>query len=155
MLLFFKCYRFSNTHFKAIEKDEDVESGRGASLPQSPHSVEGAIGGPAGTILASEIKSLGTYSLSLCGGLSDPDGVTLEKFMSKIVTFDDLSENPAMISNPDFVVKIEENYYNWQTAAPMVLASVAFQKNLPEVCSIIRIVYIYFGVKFYLFSKML
>ncbi|XP_045182167.2 phosphatidate phosphatase LPIN3-like [Mercenaria mercenaria] len=122
--------RFSNTHFKAIEKDEDVESGRGASLPQSPHSVEGAIGGP--NILVSEIKSLGMYSLSLCGGLADADGVSLEKFMSKIVTFDDLSENPAMLSNPDLVVKIEDNYYNWQTAAPIMLARVVFQKNLPE-----------------------
>jgi phosphatidate phosphatase LPIN len=26
--------------------EEDAESGNGASLPQSPHSVEGAIGGP-------------------------------------------------------------------------------------------------------------
>lgn len=26
-------------------KDEDAESGNGPSLPQSPHSVEGAIGG--------------------------------------------------------------------------------------------------------------
>lgn len=29
----------------AVAKDEDVESGNGTSLPQSPHSVEGAIGG--------------------------------------------------------------------------------------------------------------
>lgn len=130
--LYFPNKKFSSSHFKAIEKDEDVESGRGASLPQSPHSVEGAIGGPAGTVLASEIKSLGTYSLSLCGGLTDPDGVTLEKFMSKIVTFDDLTENPAMLSNPDLVVKIEDNYYNWQTAAPIIMAQVTFQKNLPE-----------------------
>ncbi|XP_060552221.1 phosphatidate phosphatase LPIN3-like [Ruditapes philippinarum] len=122
--------RFSNTHFKAIEKDEDVESGRGASLPQSPHSVEGAIGGP--NVLVSEIKSLGTYSLSLCGGLSEAEGVTLGKFMSMIVTFDDLSANPAMLSNPDLVVKIEDNYYNWQTAAPIILSQVAFQKDLSE-----------------------
>lgn len=27
-------------------KDEDAESGNGPSLPHSPHSVEGAIGGP-------------------------------------------------------------------------------------------------------------
>jgi len=26
--------------------EEDAESGNGTSLPQSPHSVEGAIGGP-------------------------------------------------------------------------------------------------------------
>lgn len=111
-----------------------MESGRGASLPQSPHSVEGAIGGPSVTLLASEIKSLGTNSLSLCGGLADPDGVTLEKFMSKIVTYDDLCDNPAMTANPDLVVKIEDHYYNWQTAAPLLLSQVVFQKSLPEVC---------------------
>jgi len=27
-------------------KEEDAESGKGPSVPQSPHSVEGAIGGP-------------------------------------------------------------------------------------------------------------
>lgn len=30
----------------SLQRDEDAESGNGPSLPQSPHSVEGAIGGP-------------------------------------------------------------------------------------------------------------
>ena len=130
-------FRFSGTQsFQCIEeKDEDVESGRGASLPVSPHSVEGAIGGPASssTILESEIRHLGTVSLSLCGGLSDQEGVTLEKFMSKVVTFDDLCENPSMLTNPDLVVKVEDKYYNWATAAPIVVARMAFDKPLPSV----------------------
>lgn len=125
--------RFSNTHFRSIEeKEDDTESGRGASLPQSPHSVEGAIGGPSLTLLPSEIKHLGTYSLSLCGGLSDADSVTLEKFMSKIVTYDDLCENPNMLTNPELVVRIGNKYYNWLTAAPLILSQIAFQKSLPE-----------------------
>lgn len=125
--------RFSGTRFRSIEeKDEDVESGRGASLPQSPHSVEGAVGGPASSVLISEIKHLGTYSISLCGGLADPEPMTLERFMSKIVTYDDLAENPTMLTSPNMVVRIENNYYNWSTAAPMILAQVAFQKPLPE-----------------------
>ncbi|XP_052763663.1 phosphatidate phosphatase LPIN3-like isoform X1 [Mya arenaria] len=127
--------RFSNSHFKSIEKekDEDVESGRGASLPQSPHSVEGAVGGPAGNhILPSEIRSLGPYSLSLCGGLADHEPMSLTKFMSKIVTFEDLCDNPAMLSYPDLVVKIEDQYYNWQTAAPLIMAKIVFQKNMPD-----------------------
>ena len=51
-------YRFSHhSHFQSIdEKEDDVESGRGASLPQSPHSVEGAIGGPSSTLLPSEVS---------------------------------------------------------------------------------------------------
>lgn len=32
---------------ETINQDEDSESGKGPSLPMSPHSVDGAIGGPA------------------------------------------------------------------------------------------------------------
>ena len=81
------------------------------------------------------MKHLGTYSLSLCGGLSDPDGVTLEKFMSKIVTYDDLRENPNMLTNPELVIRVGHKYYNWSTAAPIILSQIAFQKSLPEVKS--------------------
>lgn len=31
---------------EGTSKEEDAESGKGQSVPQSPHSVEGAIGGP-------------------------------------------------------------------------------------------------------------
>ena len=57
MFIYMKYFRFSNTRFRSIEeKEDDVESGRGASLPQSPHSVEGAIGGPSSTLLPSEVN---------------------------------------------------------------------------------------------------
>lgn len=124
---------FPKSHFESIkDKEEDNESGRGASLPQSPHSVEGAIGGPSVNFLESEVRHLGEVSLSLCGGLGDSEGVTLEKFMQKVLTFDDLSETPTIVNNPDLVVKIHDNFYNWQTAAPIVLSMVSFQKNLPQ-----------------------
>ncbi|XP_041361704.1 phosphatidate phosphatase LPIN2-like isoform X2 [Gigantopelta aegis] len=113
-------------------KEDDSESGRGASLPQSPHSVEGAIGGPPVNFLESEVRHLGRVSLSLCGGLSDPHGISLNTFMQKVVTFDDISENPNMINNPDLVVKILDKYYNWSTAAPMILSQMVFHKDLPE-----------------------
>ncbi|XP_061179306.1 phosphatidate phosphatase LPIN2-like [Saccostrea echinata] len=129
--------RFHNNKFVSIkektEAEEDTESGRGASLPVSPHSVEGAIGGPPGVnFLKSEVKHLGNFSLSLCGGLSDPEGVNLQKFMNDIVTFDDICKNYNMVSNPDLVVRIGENFYNWQTAAPIILSHVCFDKELPE-----------------------
>lgn len=89
------------------EREDDSESGRGASLPQSPHSVDGAIGGPV-SFLESEVRHLGVVSLSLCGGLADPDGITLDKFMKKVITFDDLAEQPNLLSNPDLVVKIRD-----------------------------------------------
>ncbi|CAG2191472.1 LPIN [Mytilus edulis] len=119
------------TQFQSIrEREEDTESGRGASLPVSPNSVEGAVCGPPVSFLRSEVKSLGAYSMSLCGGLSE--GVTLEKFMQKIVTFEDLCDNFGMINNPDLVIRIEEKYYNWLTAAPMILAHLVFERDLPQ-----------------------
>ncbi|KAK3604365.1 hypothetical protein CHS0354_000926 [Potamilus streckersoni] len=125
--------RLSKTQFHSIkEKDEeDSESGRGASLPQSPHSVEGAIGGPPTTYLKSEVLHLGMFALSLCGGLADSEGVTLEKFMQKIVTYEDLCENSNMFNNPDLVVRVSDKYYNWNTAAPMILCQSVFHKDLP------------------------
>lgn len=53
--------------------------------------------------------------------------------MSKIVTYDDLCENPNMLTNPELVVRIRNKYYNWLTAAPLILSQIAFQKSLPEV----------------------
>ncbi|XP_076083384.1 phosphatidate phosphatase LPIN1-like isoform X1 [Mytilus galloprovincialis] len=123
--------QFHQTQFQSIrEREEDTESGRGASLPVSPNSVEGAVCGPPVSFLRSEVKSLGAYSMSLCGGLSE--GVTLEKFMQKIVTFEDLCDNFGMINNPDLVIRIEEKYYNWLTAAPMILAHLVFERDLPQ-----------------------
>ncbi|XP_067665349.1 phosphatidate phosphatase LPIN2-like [Haliotis asinina] len=128
-----KIYLGTPKGFQSIkEKEDDTESGRGPSLPQSPHSVEGAIGGPSVSFLQSEVRHLGRVSLSLCGGLSDPDGVNLDKFMQKVVTFDDLSESPNMITNPDLVVKVDDAYFNWATASPMILSQIVFRQDLPE-----------------------
>ena len=69
--------------------------------------MEGAIGGPV-SFTMSEVKHLGPVSLSLCGGLNEADGVSLDKFMQKVVTFDDLAEQPNLIGHPDLVVKIHD-----------------------------------------------
>ncbi|XP_059159928.1 phosphatidate phosphatase LPIN2-like isoform X2 [Physella acuta] len=113
------------------ENEDDTESGRGQSLPQSPNSVEGAIGGPV-SFTMSELRHLGPVALSLCGGLNDAEPITLDKFMQKVVTFEDLAESPNITSNPDLVVKIHDKYYNWATASPMVLSQIVFHKQLPE-----------------------
>lgn len=89
------------------EKEDDTESGRGQSLPQSPNSVEGAVGGPV-SFTMSEVRHLGPVALSLCGGLNEPEGITLDKFMQKVVTFEDLAENTNITLNPDLVVKIHD-----------------------------------------------
>ncbi|KAK6960528.1 phosphatidate phosphatase LPIN3 [Biomphalaria glabrata] len=116
---------------KTRENEEDTESGRGQSLPQSPNSVEGAIGGPV-SFTMSEVRHLGPVALSLCGGLNEAEPISLDKFMQKVVTFEDLAENPNITLNPDLVVKIHDRFYNWATAGPMVLSQIVFHKQLPE-----------------------
>lgn len=41
-------------------------------------------------------------------------------------------DNPAIIDDPNLVVKIGNKYYNWTTAGPLLLAMQAFQKPLPK-----------------------
>uniref|UniRef100_A0AAQ5XU32 phosphatidate phosphatase n=1 Tax=Amphiprion ocellaris TaxID=80972 RepID=A0AAQ5XU32_AMPOC len=55
-----------------------------------------------------------------------------EKFMEHIITYNEFAENPAIIDNPNLVVRIANRYYNWTLAAPLILSMQAFQKNLPK-----------------------
>uniref|UniRef100_A0A667X1W1 phosphatidate phosphatase n=1 Tax=Myripristis murdjan TaxID=586833 RepID=A0A667X1W1_9TELE len=55
-----------------------------------------------------------------------------ERFMEHIITYHEFAENPAIIDNPNLVVKIANRYYNWTLAAPLILSLQAFQKNLPK-----------------------
>ncbi|XP_030067030.1 phosphatidate phosphatase LPIN3 isoform X2 [Microcaecilia unicolor] len=70
--------------------------------------------------------------LSLCGGLGDSREIQHEKFMQHILPYDTLAENPAILDDPNLVVRINDKYYNWAVAGPMILSLQAFQKNLPK-----------------------
>ncbi|XP_031439930.1 phosphatidate phosphatase LPIN2 isoform X2 [Clupea harengus] len=108
-----------------------VEVGR-RSGSQSPQSV-GSAGADSGTeCLSDSACDLPHVSLSLCGGLGDDAQINKEKFMEHLVTYQEFSENPAIIDNPNLVVRIGNRYYNWTLAAPMVLSLQAFQKSLPK-----------------------
>ncbi|PSN31896.1 hypothetical protein C0J52_21201 [Blattella germanica] len=125
-------------------RDEDAESGNGTSLPQSPHSVEGAIGGPKS--LDSDFeepkhsifenKSYGEISMSLCGGLTTVNGgiskPSEDSFLQGLVTYNDLVQNPKIIENPDLVVRLNGQYYNWRTACPLIMSLVVYHKPLPQ-----------------------
>ncbi|KAG9348001.1 hypothetical protein JZ751_004020 [Albula glossodonta] len=74
--------------------------------------------------LSDSASDLPDVTLSLCGGL--------KKFMQHIITYHEFAENPAIIDNPNLVVKIANRYYNWTLAAPFILSLQAFQKNLPK-----------------------
>uniref|UniRef100_A0A4W3I5T1 phosphatidate phosphatase n=1 Tax=Callorhinchus milii TaxID=7868 RepID=A0A4W3I5T1_CALMI len=102
------------------------------SESQSPQSV-GSSGMDSGVDSFSDtIGDLPTIAISLCGGLNDNKEITKEQFVERSVTYQQFSENPGILEDPNLVVKIGTKYYNWSTAAPMLLAAQAFQKPLPK-----------------------
>lgn len=120
--------------------DEDAESGNGPSLPHSPHSVEGAIGGsksldsdfeePKHSVF--ERRSYGEISMSLCGGLNTPNGPSEEQFLQHLVTYEDLANDPMLVENPNLVVRLDGKLYNWRSACPIIMSLVIYQKPLPQ-----------------------
>ncbi|KAI5094529.1 phosphatidate phosphatase LPIN1 isoform X1 [Silurus meridionalis] len=75
---------------------------------------------------------LPSIALSLCGGLTDSREITKEHFQKKALSYQQFAENPTLIDDPNLVVKIGSKYYNWSTAAPILLAMQVFQKPLPK-----------------------
>ncbi|KAL0109040.1 hypothetical protein PUN28_014260 [Cardiocondyla obscurior] len=118
--------------------EEDTESGNGPSLPQSPNSVEGAIGGPKSLDSDFEEPKHPMFdnnidiSISLCGGLDSENGPSIESFNENLLHFDDVCTDPKLYENPNLVVKINGKFYNWTTACPIVLTYVVFQRHLPQ-----------------------
>uniref|UniRef100_A0A672Q7M2 phosphatidate phosphatase n=1 Tax=Sinocyclocheilus grahami TaxID=75366 RepID=A0A672Q7M2_SINGR len=99
---------------------------------QSPQSVGSAAADSGTECLSDSASDLPDVTLSLCGGLSENGEISKEKFMEHIITYHEFAENPAIIDNPNLVVKIGNRYYNWTLAAPLILSLQAFQKNLPK-----------------------
>ncbi|XP_018358113.1 PREDICTED: phosphatidate phosphatase LPIN2 isoform X4 [Trachymyrmex cornetzi] len=118
--------------------EEDTESGNGPSLPQSPNSVEGAIGGPKSLDSDFEEPKHSIFdnsieiSLSLCGGLDSENGPSKEAFNENLLHFEDVCTDPKLYENPNLVVKINGKFYNWTTACRIVLTYVVFQRHLPQ-----------------------
>lgn len=102
---------------------EDRESGIGQSLPCSPSVGE--------RNKDTELEEYHDIAMSLCGELKNGK-VPLESFIQSMVTFDDLSSNPALLSDPKLVIRINDRYYNWQIAAPMLVSHVLFQRPLKQ-----------------------
>ncbi|XP_078039608.1 phosphatidate phosphatase LPIN isoform X1 [Augochlora pura] len=129
---------------KAVD-EEDTESGNGPSLPQSPNSVMGAIGGPKSLDSDFEEAKHAMFdnsmdiSLSLCGGLDSENGPSKEAFHQNLLQFEDICSDPKLYENPNLVVKINGKFYNWTTACPIVITYAAFQRYLPQ--STIEILY--------------
>ncbi|XP_010145775.1 PREDICTED: phosphatidate phosphatase LPIN1, partial [Eurypyga helias] len=102
------------------------------SASHSPQSV-GSSGVDSGVESTSDgIRDLPSIAISLCGGLTDNKEITKEEFLEHAVTYQQFVDNPAIIDDPNLVVKIGNKYYNWTTAGPLMLAMQAFQKPLPK-----------------------
>ncbi|XP_023288607.1 phosphatidate phosphatase LPIN1 isoform X2 [Orussus abietinus] len=118
--------------------EEDTESGNGPSLPQSPNSVEGAIGGPKSLDSDFEESKNPAFdghidvSLSLCGGVETENGPTEDAFHQNLLHFEDLCADPKLYENPNLVVKINGKFYNWATACPIIMTLAVFQRPLPQ-----------------------
>uniref|UniRef100_A0A8C7RAU2 phosphatidate phosphatase n=1 Tax=Oncorhynchus mykiss TaxID=8022 RepID=A0A8C7RAU2_ONCMY len=108
-----------------------VEVGR-CDGSQSPQSVGSAAADSGTECLSDSAGDLPDITLSLCGGVGENSEISKEKFMEHIITYHEFAENPAIIDNPNLVVRISNRYYNWTLAAPLILSMQAFQKNLPK-----------------------
>ncbi|NWW62459.1 LPIN3 phosphatase, partial [Ifrita kowaldi] len=76
--------------------------------------------------------SMPTVALSLCGGLGGNRQISHEKFMEHMVSYQQFAENPRLVSDPNLVIMINNKYYSWAVAGPIVLSLQAFQRNIPE-----------------------
>ncbi|XP_042561389.1 zgc:123305 isoform X2 [Clupea harengus] len=98
---------------------------------QSPQSLGSANMDSGSDYLSDAPADTLDVTMSLCGR----DGgsqINKEKFMEHIVTFQHFVSNPGIIDDPNLVICINNKYYNWAAAAPMVLSMQAFQRNLPK-----------------------
>nr|XP_046264906.1 phosphatidate phosphatase LPIN2 isoform X2 [Scatophagus argus] len=121
---------FPKSESEAVTKhwmDSGMHSGS-----QSPQSVGSAAADSGTECLSDSASDLPDVTLSLCGGLTESAEISKERFMEHIITYHEFAENPAIIDNPNLVVKIGNRYYNWTLAAPLILSLQAFQKNLPK-----------------------
>uniref|UniRef100_A0A665WL47 phosphatidate phosphatase n=1 Tax=Echeneis naucrates TaxID=173247 RepID=A0A665WL47_ECHNA len=105
----------------------------GKRVLTAPAQSMGSAAADSGTeCLSDSAGDLPDVTLSLCGGVGENSEISKEKFMEHIITYNEFAENPAIIDNPNLVVRIANRYYNWTLAAPLILSMQAFQKNLPK-----------------------
>uniref|UniRef100_A0A8C3R0K5 phosphatidate phosphatase n=1 Tax=Cyanoderma ruficeps TaxID=181631 RepID=A0A8C3R0K5_9PASS len=107
------------------------QSLRPVTDPSSPPCIQLPSTLPANSPVGSD--SMPTVALSLCGGLRGSRQISHEKFMEHMVSYQQFAENPRLLSDPNLVIMINKEYYNWAVAGPIVLALQAFQRNIPEV----------------------
>ncbi|KPP79123.1 phosphatidate phosphatase LPIN2-like, partial [Scleropages formosus] len=118
-------------------KSEMETGSRGAeagsqSGNQSPQSVGSGAMDSGTEYLSDSTGDLCDIAISLCGRVGDTSHINQAKFMEHLISFQDLANNPGIVEDPNLVICINSQYYNWAVAAPMILSMQAFQKNLPK-----------------------
>uniref|UniRef100_A0A672GDS2 phosphatidate phosphatase n=1 Tax=Salarias fasciatus TaxID=181472 RepID=A0A672GDS2_SALFA len=73
---------------------------------QSPQSVGSAAADSGTECLSDSAGDLPDVTLSLCGGLTENAEISKERFMEHIITYHEFAESPAIIDNPNLVVRI-------------------------------------------------
>ena len=72
--------------------------------------------------------------ISLCGGLGNDFSPAL--FEQSKMSFDDfasrIEEFPDLLSDPGLVVKLNDSYLKWETAAPLIMSHVLYGRSLPS-----------------------
>ncbi|XP_075701465.1 phosphatidate phosphatase LPIN3-like isoform X2 [Rhinoderma darwinii] len=76
--------------------------------------------------------SILSVEMSLCGGLTDTWNISEDRFLKYKISFSDFSHNPSLIENPGLVLRIHNKFYNWATAAPILLCMQVFNQMLPQ-----------------------
>ncbi|XP_022176248.1 phosphatidate phosphatase LPIN3 isoform X2 [Myzus persicae] len=117
--------------------DDDVESGRGASLSHSPTSMDRE--GPKSIDSDFDEKfhqnSPCDVSVSLCGELDSLNGndINEEKFSKHQISYEEFtSDFNNLVKNPNLVVRVNKKFYSCQTALPHLISIAAYQKLLPQ-----------------------
>lgn len=122
-------------------KDDDSESGRGASLPQSPVTVEADCTDANNyqptkrSPLSGGTSCVPEIALSTCGNLDHQDArISDDAFNRYLVTHEALCENPALLADPNLVVRVSGKHYNWAIAAPLLVSQAVFNRPLTDAC---------------------
>ncbi|XP_031436952.1 phosphatidate phosphatase LPIN1-like isoform X2 [Clupea harengus] len=121
-------------YFPKSEASGEVHSGENVirSASMSPQSVVSSGADSGVDSFSDQMGDLPSIAISLCGGLTDNREITKEQFQEKAISYQRFAEHPTLIDDPNLVVKIGSKYYNWSSAAPLMLALQAFQKPLPK-----------------------
>ncbi|KAL2090591.1 hypothetical protein ACEWY4_012854 [Coilia grayii] len=119
-------------YFPKSDTESASRAGADQSGNQSPQSVGSANMDSGTEYLSDGPADTLDVTMSLCGRDRGMSQINKEKFLEHIVTFQQFVSNLGIIDDPNLVICINNKYYNWAVAAPMILSMQAFQRNLPK-----------------------